>query len=231
MMTESVTGPTTVIGGAGRTGRLVTERLLADGVDVRVVSRHATRAGDLARAGARLFDVDIRDGKGLDKALAGSTGVVYVIEPGTSNSGPNSPETTMYQGVRHALAAGTDLARFVLVSQIYVTRSNHPMNQYGRLLDWRLRGEDAVRASDVAHTVVRPSWLTSGAGGRTGISLRQGDDGDGKVSRADVAEACVRALALESAMNTTFEMYNEKGAPPASWDELFLALAKDKVSA
>src|SRR3954464_14865320 len=102
-MSDAPTGPITVVGGAGRTGKLVVEGLLRMGVEVRVVSRHATRASGLARQGVRLFDADIRTGEGLGPALADSAGVVFSVEPGTAGSGPNRPETTMYQGVVHVL--------------------------------------------------------------------------------------------------------------------------------
>jgi uncharacterized protein YbjT (DUF2867 family) len=221
-------GPVTVVGGAGRTGRLVVARLLAEGTEVRVLSRHANHATELASAGARLFDGDIRDGTGLPEALADSAAVVFSIEPGTSNTGIDRPETTIYQGVVNVLAAATDvLSRFVLVSQIYVTRKNHSMNRYGHLLDWRLRGEDAVRASGVPYTIVRASWLTNDPAGATDIRLEQGDDGEGKIARADVAEACVQALNLDSAIGSTFEIYSQAGSPPRSWDALFSALVRD----
>jgi uncharacterized protein YbjT (DUF2867 family) len=114
----------------------------------------------------------------------------------------------------------------VLVSQIYVTRSNHSMNRYGHLLDWRLRGEDAVRESGFPYTVIRPSWLTNDPG-RSGIRLEQGDTGDGSVSRADVAEICLQALVCPSADRLTFEVYNEDGAAPDDWDKRFADLRKD----
>jgi uncharacterized protein YbjT (DUF2867 family) len=218
--------PVTVVGGAGRTGRLVAEALLDQGAEVRVVSRHASRARDLASRGAALHDADVRTGDGLADAVRGARAVVYSIEPGTSGSGPDRPETTMYQGVLHVLEhCDPALARFVLVSQIYVTRPGHSINQYGRLLDWRLRGEDAVRASGLPYTVVRPSWLTGGAaGGR--VRLEQGDRGDGQITRADVAAACVSALSEPTAAGKTFELYNEPGAA-RPWPELFAALAPD----
>lgn len=227
-MTAARLGPVTVVGGAGRTGKLVVRRLLDLGAEVRVVSRRASRARDLARDGSTLFDGDVRDGSGLEDALRDAAAVVFSIEPGTSDNGPDRPETTMYHGVRNVLAAASSASRFVLVSQIYVTRSDHPMNEYGRLLDWRLRGEDAVRASGVPHTVIRPGWLT---GGTSAVRLEQGDIGDGQVARADVAEACVQALLLDSAADTTFEIYNERGMPPSNWDPLFRTLAKDSALA
>ncbi|PRX97088.1 SDR family oxidoreductase [Allonocardiopsis opalescens] len=223
-----MTSPVTVVGGAGRTGRLIVADLLAQGVEVRVVSRRAGRAADLRSRGVATFDADVRDGRGLDAALAGSAGVVYLVEPGTANSGPDRPETTLYQGVRNVLAAcSPQLERFVLVSSIYVTRPDHYFNEWGRLLDWRLRGEDAVRASGFPYTVVRPSWLTDEPAGRAGVRLERGDRGDGKISRSDVAQACVHALSSPAAVGLTFEMYTDPGVAREPWEALFAGLAKE----
>ena len=224
--------PVTVVGGAGRTGRLVAADLLAAGAEVRVASRSATRtATDLVAGGATAFDVDVRrDGPGLAAALTGAAAVVYTVEPGTANSGSNRPETTMYQGVRHVLAHCSASTRFVLVSSIYVTRPEHQFNEWGRLLDWRLRGEDAVRASGLPYTVVRPGWLLDDRSGRA-VRLEQGDQGDGQVTRVDVARACVQALVCPSAIGVTFELYNRSGPAPADWEPLFATLTKDAGAA
>jgi uncharacterized protein YbjT (DUF2867 family) len=230
----TLAGPVAVIGGAGRTGRIVVDGLLDRGDTVRVASRRAAtgNGADLRGNGVSTFYADVRDGRGLDEALDGVAAVLYLVEPGTANSGPDRPETTLYQGVRHALDnCPTDLARFVLVSSIYVTRPEHQFNEWGHLLDWRLRGEGLVRDSGVPYTVIRPSWLTDDRGGRHGIRFEQGDTGDGEVARADVATACLRALDTEAAAGVTFELFNSTGRPPASWEPLFAALAKDPVPA
>lgn len=224
-----MTSPVTVVGGTGRIGRLVVDGLLGQGVEVRVLSRRAGRAADLARRGAKLYDADVRTGEGLEPPLGDTRAVVFSVEPGTAQSGPDRPEATMYQGIVNVLnACGPGVERFVLVSQIYVTRPEHSINQYGRMLDWRLRGEDAIRAGGLPYTIVRPSWLTDRAGG-AGLRLEQGDRGDGQVTRADVAAACLHALTEPAAVGKTFEMYNEAGRAPAAWGELFASLAPDPV--
>jgi uncharacterized protein YbjT (DUF2867 family) len=135
----------------------------------------------------------------------------------------------MYQGVVHALRSAPDARYFVVVSQIYVTRKDHSMNHSGRLLDWRLRGEDAVRASGLPYTIVRPGWLTDQVPGR-GVRLEQGDRGDGSITRSDVAAACVAALADPGARGKTFEIFNAPG-PARAWSELFAGLAADPAPA
>lgn len=130
--------PVVVVGGAGSVGRLVVAGLLERGEQVRVVSRRARSAG-----AAQTFQADVRDRQSLATPLAGCSAVVFSVEPGTASSGPNSPEATMYQGVVNVLDAATaagEKPHIVLVSQIYVTRKNHPINATGRMLDWRLAG-------------------------------------------------------------------------------------------
>ncbi|MET8582993.1 SDR family oxidoreductase [Streptomyces collinus] len=226
-------GPIAVIGGAGRLGALVTRRLAGAGERVRVVSRHPER-GATPPPGTELRQADVRYLDALEPALRGTAAVVFCVEPGTADSGPDSPETTVYSGVRNVLAAAAEnpvRPRFLLVSQIFVTRREHPMNAYGRLLDWRLRGEDAVRDSGFAYTVVRPGWLTDDGGAGAGVRLEQDDRGDGWVSRASVAEACVRALGSAAATGRTFELYNEPGTAPADWEPLFRRLTPDPLPA
>lgn len=224
--------PIAVVGGAGRVGRLVTRRLLDQGARVRVVSRHPDGVEEGLLGGAEVHRADVRYTETLERALRGCGGVVYSVEPGTAETGPNCPEATMYDGVRNVLAAATQHGErpyCVLISQIFVTRREHPMNAYGRLLDWRLRGEDAVRASRLPYTVIRPSWLTDDTVTGDRVRLEQDDRGDGWVSRSAVAEACVQALRSGAAADRTFELYNEPGAAPTDWPMLFRRLMPDRV--
>jgi uncharacterized protein YbjT (DUF2867 family) len=223
-------GTVTIIGGAGRIGRLVTGRLLADQAHVRAASRAAREATDLADRGVALYNADIRSADSLRPALDGATVVMVSIEPGAASSGSDRPETTMYTGVKNVLAGcPASLRRFVLLSQIYVTRPDHPMNSGGRLLDWRLRGEDAVRESGLPYTIVRPSWNTLARVAGPAVVLEQGDRGDGKIAVGDVAEACVRAMTSPAAAGKTFELYNGPGQQDTDWESLLTALRPDRV--
>ncbi len=68
-----------VTGGTGTLGRLVTERLRADGHEVRVLSRHT-----------QPYAVDLRTGgAGLDAAVAGVETVVHCAStPGAATKRP-----------------------------------------------------------------------------------------------------------------------------------------------
>jgi uncharacterized protein YbjT (DUF2867 family) len=206
---------------------MVTDRLLERGTPVRALSRSGRK-----RRGVEVFSGDIRDRSSLsEEAFRGLGGLVFSVEPGTANSGPERPETTMFQGVRNVLsacaAAGSE-PHVVLVSQIYVTRPEHPINSYGRLLDWRLRGEQEVRESGLPYTIVRPSWFTADHPIGRGVRLEQGDTGDGKISVIDVADAVLQGLIEPAALRKTFELYNQPGETP-DWSALLSRLQPDLV--
>ncbi|MEU0067980.1 SDR family oxidoreductase [Streptomyces sp. NPDC006332] len=225
--------PITVIGGAGRVASLIAQKLLSGGERVRVVGRNERHARKLPE-GATFHAADVRDPATLAEPLADCSAVVFSVEPGTADQGADSPKSTMYQGVCNALnaaRAGGARPHFALVSQIYVTRHDHPINNWGRMLDWRLAGEDAVRESGLPYTVVRPGWLTDKRSEGDQVHVEQGDRGDGSVSRSDVAEAIVQSLYLPAADGLTFEIFNEQGSARTDWNALFSSLRPGQVSA
>jgi uncharacterized protein YbjT (DUF2867 family) len=159
---------------------------------------------------------------GFDAGLLdGYDGVVVSVEPPTDDRGA---EAVMHHGVAAVgEAAARGGARVVLVSQIYITRAHEHPDMSGIILA-RARGEEALRASGAAYTIVRPAWLTSGPA--AGVRLEQGDKGDGRISRASVAAASVAALVSPDAVGKTFEIYDAGGALP-DWPAEFAALAPD----
>jgi uncharacterized protein YbjT (DUF2867 family) len=211
---------TLVIGGAGRTGRLIVDRLRRDGVAVKVLSRHPDRVPD--GVGAIAGDITREDS--VREAARDADAIVIVVESAMHDDGsPNSPTAVHDQGSRHVVAAATPGTHIVMVSQIYITRPD-AFPAAADVIAARGRGEQALRDSGLAYTIVRPSWLTDEPGNRQSLRLEQGDTGDGQVSRADVAEAVMQALAHPQARGKTFELYGEPGEPPDDWGPLFAAL-------
>jgi uncharacterized protein YbjT (DUF2867 family) len=110
-----------------------------------------------------------------------------------------------------------------------VTHADHPLNKmFDNILVWKLKGEDALRASGVPYTVVRPGGLRNSPAGQTALTALQGDPKvNGQVSRADVAAICVAALGNKAAQGKTFEVIGADGAPPSDWTAFFAALRAD----
>ncbi|WP_330307271.1 MULTISPECIES: NAD(P)H-binding protein [unclassified Streptomyces] len=164
--------PIAVIGGTGGVGRLVTRKLMARGETVRVIGRATLRARRHLPPLAQFFLGDVREPETLRTPLYGCGAVVYVMEPGPGSRGSGGPAGTPESGVVNTLdtllrGAVSGGPRFVLVS-----RPDSPGPTQERLTGRPPAGEDAVRASGLPYTVVRPGLRTE----------------------HDIAEACVQAL-------------------------------------
>ncbi|GAB2975748.1 NAD(P)H-binding protein [Amycolatopsis acidiphila] len=205
-----------VVGGTGRTGSRIAERLTAAGHDVVVSSREP--------AGAEAVRLDLA---APDPAVfAGADGIVISVEPPKDAA---DAEAVMHHGVAAiaAVAAREDVP-VVLVSQIYVTRAaEHP--EMAARIEARARGEQTLRDSGAQYTIVRPSWLHDLATG--GVRIEQGDTGEGRISRDAVAAAAVAALFDPSASGKTFELYDDQESPEPDWSTVFAALSPDPESA
>ncbi|WP_460611579.1 NAD(P)H-binding protein, partial [Hymenobacter terrigena] len=80
-------------------------------------------------------------------------------------------------------------------SQIYLTRpAEHP--EMAERIEARARGEAALRTSGAQYTIVRPSWLHDLPA--DGVRVEQGDTGDGRISRAAVADGLVDRSYVDS---------------------------------
>src|SRR5215471_12140056 len=88
-----------VTGGTGTLGRLVVARLLKEGSQVRVLSRHHNSSGD----GIQFMTGDLTSGEGVEAAVKGVDTIVHCAG---SNSGDDVKTRSLVQpaaraGVRH----------------------------------------------------------------------------------------------------------------------------------
>ncbi|HEY6970040.1 MAG TPA: NmrA family NAD(P)-binding protein [Candidatus Angelobacter sp.] len=70
-----------VTGATGNTGKVVAQRLLAQGQNVRVIGRNADRLQSLVAQGAEPFVADLSDAAALTRAFTGAEGVYLMIPP------------------------------------------------------------------------------------------------------------------------------------------------------
>jgi uncharacterized protein YbjT (DUF2867 family) len=220
-----------VIGATGRSGAPTLAALRAAGYTrVRALVRDPASARAKVPAEVELVQGDVRDPASLAAALAGVQYIVSTLGSNTFNDPANSPEKVDYEGVRNVATAAkaAGVTHYVQVSSLGVTNPNHPLNRFGKVMDWKLKGENALRASGVPYTIVRPGGLGDGPGGKVGLRVGQGDTMDsGQIQRADVATVCVQALGNPDAYGKTFEVIG--GAPGASidWATFFKPLKRD----
>jgi uncharacterized protein YbjT (DUF2867 family) len=222
-----------VAGATGGTGQQIVGKLKSADYAVRVLVRDAAKARDLFGDSVEYAVGSTLDPATLTPAMIGVQAVVCAT--GTRNPvGDDRPERVDYEGVSNLAAAARSAGvnRFILISSAMVTHSEHPLNNFGRVLDWKLKGENAVRASGLAYTIIRPGGLTDQPGGMAGIRIDQGDKISGIISRNDVAAAVRHALDNITTYHTTFEIVNTPGDPhpldrSEYWQSLFAALKPD----
>jgi uncharacterized protein YbjT (DUF2867 family) len=138
-----------VVGGTGRLGRLVVERLLQEGERVRVVARHAGRDASPV-PGIEVVTADVRDPRTLAAPLEGADVVVSAVH-GLAPEAGQSPTAVDRDGngnlVQAAVAAG---AAVVLVS-VVGAGPDSPLE----IARMKWAAEEQLRASGAPWTIVR----------------------------------------------------------------------------
>ncbi len=218
-----------VAGATGGTGRVLVRNLQAQGYAVRAFVRDEAKAHVVLGDDIAYATGDVRD---IDTIRPAMQGVTYVISTiGSTRSDPtNNPEAVDFGGVKNlaAAAAETGVTQFVLVSSSGVTDEDHFLNkQFDNILNWKFKGEQALRASGVPYTIVRPGGLVNTPANEYAVVFAQGDTTGGRISREDVALLCVAALQTPDALNKTFEVFNGETSGDNPWDVLFASLVAD----
>jgi len=221
-----------VIGATGRTGREVVVKSLEAGYRVRALVRDELRARAALGSEVTLIVGDVRTDEGIAKAIEGADFIISALGSNVRNDPSNTPELVDYGGIRRLAekSAKSKIRHFVLVSSMGATHRDHPLNRmYSNILTWKLKGEEALRASGVPYTIVRPGGLTEARGGEFLPMMMQGDDlsRQGRIARADVAAIAVAALDRPEAMKKTFEVIASNATGQSDWATLFGSLNAD----
>lgn len=135
-----------VIGATGQQGGAVADRLLADGWQVRVLTRRpdSDRARSLAQTGAQVIAGSLEDPATIDRCVDGAYGV-YSVHPGPLT--PEQDEVKAGKAVTDA-AVKYGVAHLVYSSGLGADRGGQPTK-------WEI--EQYIAASGVSATVLRPS--------------------------------------------------------------------------
>ncbi len=173
---------------------------------------------------------DVKDRATIDAAMQDVDAVISVI--GAVRGDPaNTPEAVDYGGTKNLAegAAAAGLQQIVIVSSAGATQEDHVLNKmFQNVLRWKFQGEEAVRASGVPYTIIRPGGLLNEPPGGKELVFKQGDDKNfGSMPRADVARLCVAALGIPAARGKTFEVNTGKGPYVDNLADQFASLQAD----
>lgn len=200
-----------VFGASGRTGKLVVDQALAAGHEVVAFVRDPAKLA-VRQEKLTIVHGDVTDPSVVRRAVEGVDAVISTLAPTRG-----APKDTMSSGIRNILAAmqAAGVRRLVISSGAGVPDPNDPPNLGVSIIrallrlfaDWVL--EDSaqavalVRASDAEWTVVRAPFLIDGPHtGRYRLGYFAAGFG-ARISRADLADALLRALADPSTIRST----------------------------
>lgn len=198
-MTGSAQAEPTLLFGATRgVGLALARRLRERGAPVTALVRPGSPRTELDALGVEVVVGDALDAADVARAVARLPPGGHVV----STLGPHGREDAPIDDVGHAtiIAALRSAAprRFVLVTSIGCGemaphRSARVEAMLGPVLDRKTRAEEALRASGLPFTLVRPGGLRDGPATGRG-ELRAEPDTHGMIRREDVAELVLRVL-------------------------------------
>jgi uncharacterized protein YbjT (DUF2867 family) len=226
-----------VIGGTRGTGRLIVERLLPTGYDARVLARSPDRAREALPLSVEIAGGDVTRPETLPPALADVAHVIFTAGVTGGPAGEAVVRATVYDGVRNTLAAMQETGargRFLYMTTVGLTRPS-PMALVLDLIrrgvrKWRRLAEEEIRRTDRDYVILRAGMLTNDPPGRRAIVIRQEElplAFGTRISRADVAEVFVAALAPPETRRATLNVIG--GPPPATdaWKAALRSLRPD----
>jgi putative NADH-flavin reductase len=192
-----------IFGATGQTGRLLTERAVANGHVVTAFVRDPARL-NAARDSVRIAQGDILDSTAVDRAVAGQQAVLVALGTATRRGSPQ----VLPQGIRHILDAMErhGVRRIVVLSAAGALRERagslvgHVGLMLARAYLPRVYAEhramlEELRKRDLDWIVVRPVILTNGPyTGRYRVVVEGTPRGGYRISRADVADFMIRQL-------------------------------------
>jgi uncharacterized protein YbjT (DUF2867 family) len=231
-----------VIGGSRGTGLLIAQRLMREGIPVRVLARNPTEARARLGPSCEIVAGDLTKPDSLPHPIAGVTHIVFTAgrRSGRPTSEKNIRETE-YLGVVNTLAAARQVGlsgRFLYMTSSGITSRflfAWALNVYkGNTLLWRRRAEDAIRDSTLDYSIIRAGVLLNRPGGQHAIRITQESlplSLRYRIAREDVAETFVAALNHPCASRATFDVVWGKGPRRQSLSALLDRIEPDAIPA
>ena len=209
-----------IAGGHGQIALRLTRLLSAWGEEVVGLIRNPDHSDDVRSAGGEpvVCDLESTDPAGMASAIKGADAVVFAAGAGPG-SGEARKETMDLGGavklIEAAKAAG--ISRYVMISAMGAD-PEAPGEGFAAYLRAKGRADDALVASGLDYTIVRPGGLTNEPGeGRVRIaeSVERGD-----IPRDDVAGVLAEVLGRDDMAGRTFEVVGGKEPIGAALDAL-----------
>ena len=194
-----------VVGGHGQIA-LRFERLAARaGHKVRGMTRNPNHSGDIEEAGAVpvISDIETDDITGLVK---GADVVVFAAGAGPG-SGSERKKTVDLGGALKLIdaAEANGITRYLMVSAMGAGNPSSWSEQMRPYYEAKAGADEALEASDLDYTIVRPGGLTNDQGaGLVDVAARL--ERSGRVPRDDVATVLLESIEADNTIRKTFDL-------------------------
>jgi len=196
-----------IAGGHGQIALRLAKVLSQRGDEAVALIRNPDHADDVrqARAEPVLVDLERADEDEVAQAIAGCDAVVFAAGAGPG-SGAERKETMDYGGAVKLIAAAKQarVDRYVIVSSMGANPEIPGNDTFSVYLRAKGRADDAVRASGLDATVIRPGGLTNDAG--TGRVTLGESVPRGQVTRDDVAAVLAAVLDSPNTIGRTVDL-------------------------
>lgn len=200
-----------VIGGSGRTGKFVVEKLLAAGHVAVGTIRNSKHMADLVKLGAEVALIDL-DKSGFDDivyAMKDADAVVFAAGSAAGESSELDRKGTL-RTVRAAEKAG--VKRYLSISSIGASTGLSTRSMDDEMKDYYRQKRAAgkhITTSSLDWTILEPGELTDG-GGTGKVLLSQETINEESVPREDVAAVVVALLEEPKTVGKVFQLTRGK---------------------
>ena len=195
-----------IAGGHGKIAMLLGGLLAERGDTVRGLIRNPDHEDDLRAAGIEPVLCDLEGDGDVAAAVRGADAVVFAAGAGPGSGDARKSTMDLGGAVKLIDAAKAEgIPRYLIVSSMGAEKAPADGAEgFGAYLRAKFEADEALRASGLDYTVVRPGGLTDDPG--TGLVQIAEDTGRGQIPRADVAGVFVACLDEPGTIGKRFDL-------------------------